>query len=74
LISDLRLRNHRSGKEVIAMVKGHYGRRLPAIIITGDTGPMELQELSKSGISLLHKPVTAEKLQQTITRVMAPNW
>jgi len=56
------------------MVKGHYGRRLPAIIITGDTGPMELQELSKSGISLLHKPVTAEKLQQTITRAMAPNW
>ena len=44
LISDLRLRDHRSGIEVIGMVSDQKSEEIPAIIITGDTGPAELQE------------------------------
>lgn len=70
LICDLRLRNYRNGVEVIEMVRQQSFHKIPAVLITGDTGPAELQAIKKVGIPLLHKPVTSEKLQQTITRVM----
>jgi signal transduction histidine kinase len=70
LISDLRLRNHRSGVEVIEMVADHYGRFIPSVIITGDTGPVELRQLSRTGISLLHKPVTEDKLQSRMAELL----
>jgi len=66
LISDLRLRDHRSGIEVIDMV----GETVSTILITGDTGPVELQEISKAGIPLLHKPVTQERLQLTMANLL----
>ncbi len=70
LISDLRLRDHRNGIEVIKMVDKHCTGNLAAIIITGDTGPERLQEVTKAGFPLLHKPVTAEKLHQTIIETL----
>ena len=66
LISDLRLRDHRSGIEVIDMM----GDTVSTILITGDTGPMELQEISRAGIPLLHKPVTQERLQLTMANLL----
>ena len=73
LISDLRLRDHRSGIEVIELIVNHSRDDIPSIIITGDTGPERLQEVSKAGFPLLHKPVTAEKLQQTIADLLKSN-
>ncbi len=70
LICDLRLRDHRSGIEVIEVVRAESSGEIPAIIITGDTGPAELQMIDRTGIPLLNKPVTAEKLQQTIAQVL----
>jgi CheY-like chemotaxis protein/anti-sigma regulatory factor (Ser/Thr protein kinase) len=70
LVSDLRLCNHRSGTEVIEMVADHFGRFIPSVIVTGDTGPVELRQLSRSGVCLLHKPVTEEKLQSKIAEVV----
>ena len=70
LICDLRLRDHQSGIEVIEMVRAQGAGAIPAIIITGDTGPMELQLITRTGMPLLHKPVTAEKLRQTIAQVV----
>lgn len=70
LISDLRLRDHRSGIEVIDTVCGQGQRTVPSILITGDTGPAELQTISKAGIPLLHKPITEERLQQTMVSLL----
>ncbi len=70
LVSDLRLRDHRNGFEVIEIVRSRSKKAVSAILITGDTGQAELQEISKAGIPLLHKPVTAERLRQTIANVM----
>ncbi|RDH83283.1 MAG: hypothetical protein DIZ78_14905 [endosymbiont of Escarpia spicata] len=70
LISDLRLRDHISGIEVIEVVQQHSKTAVSAILITGDTGQRELQKISKAGIPLLHKPVTAEKLRLTMANLM----
>ena len=70
LISDLRLRNHRNGIEVIDMVNRRCVRKVPSIIITGDTGPERLQEVSRAGFSLLHKPVTAERMRLRMAELL----
>jgi len=67
LISDLRLRNHQSGIDVIKKVQQRYNPLLPSIIITGDTAPQQLKEVRQFGFTLLHKPITAERLQHRIS-------
>jgi len=71
LITDLRLRDHYSGIEVIRMLRGHFMKAIPSIIITGDTGPEQLQETSEAGFPVLHKPVPAAKLQRRIREVLS---
>jgi CheY-like chemotaxis protein/anti-sigma regulatory factor (Ser/Thr protein kinase) len=66
LITDLRLRKHKSGLDVIKLLSDRFGSGLPTIIITGDTGPKELRTINETGAVILHKPVTAEMLQKTI--------
>jgi len=44
VISDYRLRDQRTGLEVIAALRGVLGQSLPALLITGDTAPDRLRE------------------------------
>ena len=67
LITDYRLGGGMTAMEAVAMVRGHLGRDLPTIIVTGDTAPDRLREASESGHILLHKPVDPEALRQAIT-------
>ncbi len=66
LLSDYRLRSHRTGLEAVHVVRAHLGRELPAAIITGDTAAERLREADASGLALLHKPVPAERLQAVL--------
>jgi len=70
LLSDLRLRNHKNGIEVIEMVRAYWKQAIPSIIITGDTGPEQLKETSSTGCPVLHKPAKAEELKRAITEVL----
>lgn len=65
IVSDYRL-PHETGLEAIRRVREFCGKPLPALIITGDTGSQELQELSLSGIPVLHKPVRPEALHRSL--------
>jgi signal transduction histidine kinase/ActR/RegA family two-component response regulator len=62
LLVDYRLRDHRSGIEAVSLIRERLGPELPAILVTGDTGPQRLREAHASGLILLHKPVPAERL------------
>ena len=46
------------------------GRDVPAVIITGDTGPERLRELSGTGQQLLHKPVQPARLRAVLRHVL----
>src|SRR5690606_31558681 len=62
---DLRLRGEEDGiAAVAALRRGRPG--LPAIFVSGDTAPERLKEAHAAGISLLHKPVTADALCRAI--------
>jgi len=68
IISDYRLRGPHDGIDVVHLVRRRYGEELPAMIVTGDTGPETLQLAQHEGIALLHKPVRPAKLRALLQR------
>ena len=62
LISDYRLREHRTGVQAIAALRAECGEHLPAILVTGDTAPDRLRDAHGSATHLLHKPVSTHQL------------
>ena len=70
VISDYRLRNHRTGVEVIEALRAAAGRHLPALLITGDTAPQRLREAIGSGLPLLHKPVAPSRLYRELVTLL----
>lgn len=71
VITDFRLRDQRTGNDVLAAIAEELGRDLPAIILTGDTAPERLRDAHASGAMLLHKPVDAAVLQAAIHNLLA---
>lgn len=69
LLTDWRLRGQDTGFAVIDAVRRELPQ-LPAILITGDTAPDRLRQADAAGLPLLHKPVTAARLQATILEVL----
>lgn len=66
VVADYRLEHGANGLEAIENLYAHIGRRVPAIIVTGDTSPSRLKEVSASSVRILHKPVTGEELSEAI--------
>ncbi|OEC94694.1 response regulator [Rhizobium sp. YK2] len=71
VITDYRLEAGANGLEAIDQMRRYADRCLPAIILTGDTSPARLKQVSESGHSLLHKPVDAEQVQKAIFELLA---
>lgn len=70
LIVDYRLREGKTGREAIILLREHLREDLPAIIITGDTAADRLREAQQSDAYLLHKPVATTELQKTMNSLL----
>ncbi|MDP3744669.1 MAG: hybrid sensor histidine kinase/response regulator [Methylotenera sp.] len=66
IISDYRLRANDTGAKAITAIRNRLERPIPAILITGDTGPQRIKEALASGIPLIHKPISSAKLHQLL--------
>ncbi|OCP25083.1 MULTISPECIES: hybrid sensor histidine kinase/response regulator [unclassified Ensifer] len=66
IVADYRLEHGTTGLDAIQALSAHIGRRVPAIIVTGDTSPSRLKEVSASSVRILHKPITGEELREVI--------
>jgi hypothetical protein len=57
---------------VIDALRSEFNEDIPALLITGDTGPERLRDLERqargtaSGISVLHKPVKDSDLRDAL--------
>lgn len=71
IICDYRLRGAENGIEVIERLRSEYNHDIPAMLVTGDTGPDRLKEAQQSGHLLLHKPVPRGKLRAAIGNLMS---
>jgi len=69
IIADYRLRDEKTGAQAIAAIHRTFGKHIPALIITGDTGPERLREAQASGHTLMHKPIQPAKLRAYLRRI-----
>jgi hypothetical protein len=70
-VGDDRLADGKTGIELIAALRAHFGADLPAILLTGDTDPKLLRSMNQPGIGVLHKPVELPGLQTWLEEVLA---
>jgi signal transduction histidine kinase/ActR/RegA family two-component response regulator len=66
IISDYRFSELHSGILVIAALREALGQPVPALLVTGDTGPDPVSEALENGLALLHKPVSPSQLYQEV--------
>lgn len=62
IISDLRLRGEEDGIHAIALLRELCGYTVPAVLVTGDTAPDQMQRIHQSGHIALFKPVPPKDL------------
>ncbi|WP_245636708.1 response regulator [Azospirillum thiophilum] len=71
ILSDYRLRDGWSGISAIRAVREACGSAVPAIILTGDTGPELIATAKAEQVRILHKPVQPNDLRRHIDAVIA---
>jgi len=71
VIADLRLQNNMTGIEAIRIVRSKLGNALPAVLISGDTAPERLREISAAGLTILHKPLKPMRLRALLNHEFA---
>lgn len=72
IIADYRLRDGQTGVAAIRTIQNAFGKAIPAILITGDTGAERLREAAASGLPILHKPVNGTQLRDLLVRCLLP--
>lgn len=71
ILSDYRLRDGWSGISAVRAVREACGSAVPAIILTGDTGPELIAAAKAEQVRILHKPVQPNDLRRHIDSVIA---
>jgi CheY-like chemotaxis protein len=69
ILADFRLRRHENGIDTVRRLRARLGE-VPALLVSGDSAPERLREARASGLPLLHKPVSAGKLVETMLAVL----
>jgi signal transduction histidine kinase/CheY-like chemotaxis protein len=63
IVADYRLEGGTTGAQAVAELRRHFGRELPALLVTGDVAPERLAEAKQSGLHVLHKPLRPAQLR-----------
>jgi PAS domain S-box-containing protein len=71
IVSDYRLREGKVGTNAVQVIRAAVGADIPALIITGETGGLVLQDAAEHRLPVLHKPVPASTLRQELERHLA---
>lgn len=64
IIADFRLGNFDNGVMAIESINQHG--EIPSVLVTGDTAPDLLREIESTGLKVIHKPITFEKLHDLL--------
>ncbi|NMF90039.1 response regulator [Aromatoleum petrolei] len=73
IISDFRLDGGFNGIDVIRSLRAWTAADIPAVLVTGDTGPDTLRQAQEEGLPLLHKPVRPARLRALLNRLPGRN-
>lgn len=70
IITDYHLGNGMTGVEMLKELKQRAGRRIPALILTGETSRESLAAIVASGIDVAYKPTSEDELQRRFSRLL----
>lgn len=70
VVSDFRLPGEHTGLDIIANLRERFGAHLPALLLSGDTGPETLRLATAQSVPLLHKPVRPSKLRAALAHLL----
>lgn len=68
IVCDYRVGGTLDGLAVIHKLHQHFGRPVPAIVLSSDTSAAASGDAQRAGISLLHKPVRPARLRALLQR------
>ena len=68
IVCDYQIAGTGDGLELIEQLRRHFGKRIPAVILSGDTSPATATAIQQADIPLLHKPVRPAKLRALLQR------
>jgi signal transduction histidine kinase/CheY-like chemotaxis protein len=71
IVADLRLGDGACGIDAVAALREEFGCRIPALVVSGDTGAAAERRVRDAGLALLPKPVVAAKLEAAARALMA---
>jgi signal transduction histidine kinase/PAS domain-containing protein len=71
ILADYHLNDGETGDRVIAQLHAHFGKTIPAVMISADRGEPLKAQLAASGTPLLNKPVKPAQLR-ALLRTMLP--
>jgi len=66
VIADYRLHDGRTGTEAVLAVRALFDRRIPGLILTGETDPKFLRECTGHDVGIAHKPVMPSQLGRAL--------
>ncbi|MDR3441214.1 response regulator [Telmatospirillum sp.] len=72
ILADYRLKDGQNGMTAIRAIEIACCRKIPAILVTGDTGAEWLREAAASGLPIVHKPVNGVQLRELLQRCLRP--
>lgn len=66
IICDYRLRDQETGIVVVEAIRNEFNGDIPALLLTGETDPAQIRQISASGVAVLHKPLREDELSDAI--------
>ncbi|MNW21025.1 hypothetical protein D3C71_2217080 [compost metagenome] len=59
-----------TGCEVVRDLRGHFGQRIAAVMITADRSEQSRRAMQRLGVPLLNKPVKPGKLRAVLSQLL----
>lgn len=69
ILSDYHLRKS-TGAQLIEVIRESYNRDIPAVVVTGETSPSDIQSFAGLNAIVLYKPLTLKKILESIHRAL----
>jgi signal transduction histidine kinase/CheY-like chemotaxis protein len=70
IVCDYRLRGEETGLTVVEALRSEFNEDIPALLITGETGPERMREIAASGLQVLHKPLQEARLREALLQAL----
>ncbi|MCV2348292.1 hybrid sensor histidine kinase/response regulator [Paucibacter sp. Y2R2-4] len=73
LLCDYHLAGGESGSGAIVRLRELFNSDIPALLLSGDTGPERIKEALDQGLTLLHKPLSQAQLREAVCDALLPS-